>query len=57
MALEFLMCVYARTREEIILKMLTKTLDKMAHGGMYDQLGGGFHCYSTDAVWGTPHFE
>ncbi|MBI4786458.1 MAG: thioredoxin domain-containing protein [Chloroflexi bacterium] len=57
MALEFLMRVYARTREEIILKMLTKTLDKMARGGIYDQLGGGFHRYATDAVWGTPHFE
>ena len=57
MALEFLMRVYARTREEIVLKMLTKTLDKMARGGIYDQLGGGFHRYSTDAVWGTPHFE
>ena len=57
MALELLMRVYARTREEIILKMLTKTLDKMARGGMYDQLGGGFHRYATDAVWTVPHFE
>ena len=57
MALEFLMRVYARTREEIVLKMITKTLDQMARGGMYDQLGGGFHRYSTDAVWMVPHFE
>ncbi|MCA9012436.1 MAG: thioredoxin domain-containing protein [Planctomycetaceae bacterium] len=33
------------------------TLDKMAYGGMYDQLGGGFHRYSTDALWLVPHFE
>ncbi|MEZ6047694.1 MAG: thioredoxin domain-containing protein [Planctomycetaceae bacterium] len=33
------------------------TLDKMAYGGMYDQLGGGFHRYSTDARWLVPHFE
>jgi uncharacterized protein YyaL (SSP411 family) len=57
MALEFLVRVYTRTHDELVLKMFTKTLDKMARGGMYDQLGGGFHRYSTDAVWGTPHFE
>ena len=37
--------------------MVTKTLDHMAIGGMYDQLGGGFHRYSTDAKWLVPHFE
>ena len=57
MALEFLMRVYARTRDELLLKMVTQTLDKMARGGLYDQLGGGFHRYSTDAVWIVPHFE
>ncbi|HEX7587999.1 MAG TPA: thioredoxin domain-containing protein, partial [Anaerolineae bacterium] len=57
MALEFLIRVYARTRDELLLKMITKTLDKMARGGMYDQLGGGFHRYSTDANWIVPHFE
>ncbi len=57
MALEFLMRVYARTRDELLFKMITKTLDKMARGGMYDQLGGGFHRYSTDAAWIVPHFE
>ena len=36
---------------------VTFTLTKMARGGMYDQLGGGFHRYSTDAEWLTPHFE
>jgi len=57
MALEFLMRVHARTRDERVLKMVTTTLDRMARGGMYDQLGGGFHRYSTDAVWLVPHFE
>ena len=37
--------------------MLVKTLDGMAAGGMHDQLGGGFHRYSTDAKWFLPHFE
>ena len=37
--------------------MLTTTLDRMAAGGMYDQLGGGFARYSTDATWLVPHFE
>ncbi|HEX7593284.1 MAG TPA: thioredoxin domain-containing protein, partial [Anaerolineae bacterium] len=57
MALEFLLRVYARTRDELLFKMITKTLDKMTRGGIYDQLGGGFHRYSTDAVWLVPHFE
>ncbi len=38
-------------------RMLTVTLDKMALGGIYDHIGGGFHRYSTDAVWLLPHFE
>jgi uncharacterized protein YyaL (SSP411 family) len=37
--------------------LLTPTLDRMAGGGMYDQVGGGFHRYSTDRVWLVPHFE
>lgn len=39
------------------LDMVTHTLRMMAHGGMYDQVGGGFHRYSTDAQWLVPHFE
>jgi uncharacterized protein YyaL (SSP411 family) len=39
------------------LDMVTLTLDRMAAGGMYDQLGGGFHRYSTDERWLVPHFE
>lgn len=57
MTLEFLIRQYTQTRDELILKMLTLTLDKMARGGMYDQLGGGFHRYATDDVWLVPHFE
>ena len=34
-----------------------KTLNKMARGGIFDQIGGGFHRYSTDAKWLVPHFE
>ena len=39
------------------LQMVEMTLEKMAYGGMYDQVGGGFHRYSTDAYWLVPHFE
>ncbi len=49
-AIEFLL---ARGEEEIS----TRTLDGMAHGGIHDQLGGGFARYSVDAVWLVPHFE
>ena len=38
-------------------RMATETLRKMARGGVYDQLGGGFHRYSTDQSWQVPHFE
>jgi uncharacterized protein YyaL (SSP411 family) len=40
-----------------LLPLVTLTLDHMAAGGIHDQIGGGFHRYSTDAVWLTPHFE
>ena len=55
--LEFLLRVWQRNGWDQPLKMLERTLQKMARGGMYDQLGGGFHRYSTDAVWLVPHFE
>ena len=57
MSLEFLLRYYHRTKNENALEMVTKTAVKMAHGGIYDQLGGGFHRYSVDAVWLVPHFE
>jgi uncharacterized protein len=40
-----------------LLSLVTLTLDQMANGGIFDQIGGGFHRYSTDAIWLTPHFE
>ncbi|MBI3742263.1 MAG: thioredoxin domain-containing protein [Chloroflexi bacterium] len=57
MTLEFLIRTYTHHRDEFILKMIRATLTKMARGGMYDQLGGGFHRYSTDDHWLVPHFE
>jgi uncharacterized protein YyaL (SSP411 family) len=46
-----------RTATEEPLRIVTRTLDKMARGGIYDQLGGGFHRYSVDTLWLVPHFE
>ncbi|HEY7021582.1 MAG TPA: thioredoxin domain-containing protein [Ktedonobacterales bacterium] len=69
MGLEFLLRVEARRRakdasalpssqlDENLLPLMLLTLDKMADGGIYDQVGGGFHRYSTDKIWLTPHFE
>ena len=57
MTLDFLLHVYRRTKDADTLKAVTLTLSKMAHGGIYDHLGGGFHRYSTDAHWLVPHFE
>ena len=55
--LELLLSEYERTPDASLLKMVTYTLDMMAYGGMYDQIGGGFHRYSVDAKWLVPHFE
>jgi uncharacterized protein YyaL (SSP411 family) len=57
MNLEFLLRAHARTGNEAALTHLTHTLKQMARGGIYDQLGGGFHRYSVDANWLVPHFE
>jgi uncharacterized protein YyaL (SSP411 family) len=57
MTLEFLLRYHVRTGRPGPLAMVTHTLRKMAAGGIYDQLGGGFHRYSTDAYWLVPHFE
>src|SRR5574341_1265836 len=57
MTIEFLLRHHVRTGDPLVLEMMTKTLDAMVMGGMYDQLGGGFHRYSTDATWLVPHFE
>ncbi len=55
--LEFLLRMHRRTGDEEALAMVTRTLDGMAAGGMYDLLGGGFHRYSVDERWTCPHFE
>src|SRR6185369_12805223 len=57
MTLEFLLRTHARTGNRDALEMVSHTCRKMANGGMYDQIGGGFHRYSTDARWLVPHFE
>ena len=57
MNLDFLLQNWRRTGDEKQRKAGTYTLTKMARGGIYDQLGGGFHRYSTDAHWLVPHFE
>jgi len=57
MTLDFLLRQYVRTGSAQALDMVERTLQKMANGGLYDQLGGGFHRYSVDAVWLVPHFE
>ena len=57
MTLEFLLRTHVRTGNPQALEMVRHTAQKMALGGMYDQVGGGFHRYSTDAKWLVPHFE
>jgi uncharacterized protein YyaL (SSP411 family) len=57
MTLEFLCRSYVRNGSAQTLQMITTTLDSMAAGGMYDQVGGGFARYSTDDYWLVPHFE
>jgi uncharacterized protein YyaL (SSP411 family) len=53
----FLLRYYARTGGDAPLAMVTHSLLRMASGGMYDQIGGGFHRYAVDAEWRVPHFE
>ena len=57
MALSFLFRYWKSTGTKEALEMVEKTLDKMAKGGIYDHLGGGFHRYSVDERWLIPHFE
>jgi len=57
MALEFLLRYHHTTGDPQALQMVSQTLEAMARGGMYDQLGGGFHRYSVDDHWLVPHFE
>ena len=57
MVLEFLLRCHARTAEPAVLQAVSLTCERMARGGMYDQLGGGFARYSVDSRWIVPHFE
>ena len=57
MALDFLLREYYRGGNSLALRIVEKSLEKMARGGIYDQLGGGFHRYSVDDSWLVPHFE
>ncbi|MEM7313255.1 MAG: thioredoxin domain-containing protein [Planctomycetota bacterium] len=57
MGLDYLLRVWHRTRRPELLNMVTLTLDRMAAGGIYDHLAGGFARYSTDEKWLVPHFE
>jgi uncharacterized protein YyaL (SSP411 family) len=56
-SLSFLLGERRRDGKGVALPMVERTLDEMARGGLCDQLGGGFHRYSTDAEWLVPHFE
>ena len=57
MTYEFLLRHYLRSEDSDALHMVELTLQRMAMAGIYDQIGGGFHRYSTDAFWMVPHFE
>ncbi len=54
---EYLLHYYSLSNSQEALEAVTLTLDKMAAGGIYDQVGGGFSRYSTDGNWHVPHFE
>jgi uncharacterized protein len=56
-AVDLLLERYQQTKEKHLLVMPESTLEKMARGGVYDQLAGGFHRYSVDERWLVPHFE
>lgn len=53
----FLLRYWKRTKNNVALEMVEKTLEAMYRGGMYDHIGYGFHRYSTDSKWFLPHFE
>jgi len=55
--LSFLLRYWERSKDKKALQMVTHTLDQMAGGGIYDQIGGGFHRYATEPTWLLPHFE
>jgi len=56
-AIDLILERYQQTKEKHLLAIAETTLEKMARGGIYDQLAGGFHRYSVDERWLVPHFE
>jgi uncharacterized protein len=56
-AIDLLIDQYVRSGDDQLRQVFVATLEKMAHGGVYDQLAGGFHRYSVDERWIVPHFE
>jgi len=56
-AMDLILHQYARTGDARLREVIVTTLEHMARGGVYDQLGGGFHRYSVDERWVVPHFE
>src|SRR6185436_165995 len=54
---EFLLHYAVAEKDDALKQYVLMTLDKMAFGGIYDQVGGGFARYSTDTLWKVPHFE
>jgi uncharacterized protein len=57
MNLAYLLRYYHHTQDKLALDVVKTTLHKMADGGIYDQIGGGFHRYTVDSIWLVPHFE
>ena len=57
MTYEFMLHYYHLTKSSRALEMVEMAVERMAAGGIYDQIGGGFHRYSTDPYWLVPHFE
>ena len=57
LSVRFLLRQYRRTGDDQLLKMVTRTLERMAAGGIHDHVAGGFHRYATDPQWLIPHFE
>ena len=55
--LDFLMRFAYQTNDSTILNYIETTLEKLAFGGIYDQIGGGFARYAVDSLWHVPHFE
>lgn len=55
--LQYMLHLFRKTGDTLYEEILKLTLDKMASGGIYDQIGGGFHRYAVDPTWTIPHFE